>query len=106
MIRHLLNKTLIVYRPSYATDAVGGRTRTRVQVGTVRAQVNQPSAAEREVAAQLGAMLTHVVYTLTSANVERGDELDADGTLLRVLAVVTNSRRTYARLECEAVQSE
>lgn len=107
MIRHRLNRTLTVYRKTYAADGAGGRTATFASVGTIPAQVNQPSAEERMVAAQAGANLTHVVHAPYGANVERGDELDAGGPRrLRVLAVITNSRRTYSRLECEVKQSE
>lgn len=107
MIDPLLNVTLTVYRASRVSDGAGGRTTTFDDVGTIRAQVSQPSADERAAAAQLGANLTHVVHTRRAANVERGDELDAGGPRrLRVLAVVSNSRTTYKRLECEVVQGE
>lgn len=107
MIGHRLNSTLTVYRASYTTDAVGGRTRSFVAAGTIRAQVSQPSAEERAVAAQEGATLHHVVHTTYGADVQRGDELDDGGARrLRVLAVVHDSRMTYSRLECEVVQGE
>lgn len=107
MIGHRLNDELTVYRATYTTDAVGGRTQTFTENGTIRAQVSQPTAAERTVAAQAGANLSHVIHTTYGADVERGDELDNGGTRrLRVLAVLHNSRRTYKRLECEVTQGE
>lgn len=107
MIAHRLNDTLTVYRASYAADGAGGRTKTFASVGTIRAQVSQPSEAERQVASQLGALLTHVVHTTYGADVERGDELDDGGAQrLRVVGVLHDSRRTYSRLECEVTQSE
>lgn len=107
MIRHRLNSSLTVYRATYVADGAGGRTKTFAPVGTIRGQVNQPSAQERLVAAQQGANLTHVVHALPTADVVRGDELDTGGLhRLRVLAVVQNSRLTYKRLECEVVQGE
>lgn len=107
MIEHRLNSSLTVYRATYADDGVGGRTKTFAAVGTIRAQVNQPSTMERLAAAQLGAELSHVVHTTYTSDVERDDELDAGGTRrLRVRAVVNDSRRTYKRLECEVVQGE
>lgn len=106
MIGHRLNSVLTVYRVNDTPDGAGGSTRVFVNMGTLRAQVSQPSAAERTAAAQAGANLTHVVHAAYGANVERGDELAAGGPRrLRVLAVLTNSRRTYTRLECEVVQS-
>lgn len=105
MIGHRLNDELTVYRATYVPDGAGGSTRTFAAVGTIRAQVSQPSSAERQVAAQVGALLTHVVHTTYGADVERGDELDSGGPRrLRVVGVLNDSRRTYARLECEVTQ--
>jgi SPP1 family predicted phage head-tail adaptor len=105
VIGHRLNDSLTVYRATDVADGAGGSTRTFASVGTIRAQVSQPSAEERTVAAQAGANLTHVVHTTHGADVGRGDELDTgEGRRLRVLAVLTNSRRTYSRLECEVAQ--
>ena len=107
MINHRLNETLTVYRSGYVSDGSGGRTRTTTEHGTIRAQVSQPSAQERLTASQLGANLTAIVHTTRNAEVERGDFLDNDGgRRLRVTSVVTNSRDTYLRLECEEVQGE
>lgn len=105
MIGHLLTTTATVYRATFAADGAGGRTKTMAAVGTIRAQVAQPTAVEREVAARMGAMLTHVVHTTVGANVGRGDELDIGGPRrLRVLDAVENSQQTYTRLDCEVVQ--
>lgn len=105
MIGHRLNSTLTVYRATFSDDGAGGRTKTFAENGTIRAQVNQPTAAERAAAAQLGANLSHVVHTTYGADVERGDELDNGGARrLRVVAVLNDSRETYSRLECEVVE--
>ena len=105
MIGHRLNSTRTVYRATYVADGAGGRTKTWAAVATIAAQVNQPSAAERMAAAQLGAELSHVVHTTFGADVERGDELDTGGARrLRVVAVLNDSRQTYSRLECQAVE--
>jgi SPP1 family predicted phage head-tail adaptor len=107
VIGHRLNETLTVYRAAYTADGAGGRTKVFEAAGLIRAQVSQPTAAERTLAAQAGANLTHVVHAAYTANVERGDELDNGGDRrLRVLAVVTNSRHTYKRLECQVAQGE
>jgi SPP1 family predicted phage head-tail adaptor len=110
MIRHRLNTTLTVFRPAAADDGAGGQTVTFGEAGEVRAQVSQPTAEERATAQQFGANLTHLVHTTYGADVRRGDELDGDlpsatGERLRVFAVVSDSRSTYKRLECEAVQA-
>lgn len=107
MISHRLNAVLTVYRSSYVDDGAGGRTRTFAEHGTIQAQVSQPSAQERLTAAQLGANLVAIVHTTHGADVERGDQLDDDGgRRMRVTSVVTNSRKTYKRLECEETQGE
>lgn len=112
MIGHLLNRTLVVHRPSVSTDAVGGQSVAYTQVGSVRAAVSQPSADERREAAAEGAVLTHMVHLASSSDVRRGDELDGDipalgpGVRLRVVSVVANSRNSYRRAACEVRQTE
>jgi head-tail adaptor len=107
VIGHLLNSTVTVYRPSTVTDAVGGQTVTLASVGTVRAKVGQPSAAEMRTAGQWAAQLTHTVHAHRDADLERGDELDTGAAgRLRVLAIVQDSHRTYLRADCEAFQPE
>ena len=112
MIGHLLKQTLSVHRPKTAPDGAGGHTVEFSAMGTVQAQVNQPSAEERQVAQQQGAWLSHVVHLLPGADVRRGDELSGEipsdvpaGHRLRVISTVTNSRETYLRAGCEVVQS-
>lgn len=104
MLGHRLNAALTVYRATFAADGAGGRTSTLATVGSIRAQVSQATAAEREIAQRMGADLAYVVHTTSDADVERGDELEHDGTRFRVLAILRNSRTTYTRLECEVIQ--
>lgn len=105
MIGHLLNASVTVYRASFAADGRGGRTRSTASHGTLRAKLEQPSPAERLVAARDGAVLDWIVHVLYGSDVQRGDEIDAGGARrLRVVAVVTNSRHTYTRLECAFIQ--
>jgi SPP1 family predicted phage head-tail adaptor len=107
MIGHLLNRSATVYRPATVTDDVGGQTVTLEAAGAVRVKIGQPSVNERRMADQWTADLTHVVHLHRSADVRRGDQLDAgDGHRLRVLSVVQDSRRSYLRAECEAFQPE
>lgn len=111
MIGHRLRTPLEVERPHTSGDGAGGRTVVIAQVGTIKAQVSQPTAEERAAAQQWGGNLTHVVHTLAGADVQRGDLLVGDvpsqtGARLRVIATVANSRSSYLRVECEAVQAE
>lgn len=105
MIDHLLNMVAEVYRPTLVADGRGGRTRSFASVGLVRVKVGQPQASEQDTGGRAGATLMTPVHASYVADVERGDELEVGGPRrLRVVAVVTNSHRTYRRLECEVVQ--
>lgn len=106
MIGHLLDSEVTVWRPTYAPDGRGGRTTTFAQVGAMRAKVGQPAPAEGVYAGQDGARLLTPVHLVFGADVQRGDEIDAGGPRrLRVMSLVTNSRRSYQRADCEVVQS-
>lgn len=116
MIRHLLNMSVDIYRATPSDDGQGGTTRALTQVGTVRARVSQPTATERAVAAQMGAVVQHVVHVAYTTDVERGDEIDTGAypygassygvgpRRLRVQSVVSDSSATYKRLECQVIQ--
>lgn len=105
MVGHLLNAVVTVYRPTMAPDGRGGRARTFSSVGAMRAKVGQPGAAEGTLAGRDGAMLMTPVHLEAGSDVRRGDELDTGGPRrLRVVDVVTDSRGTYLRADCEVVQ--
>lgn len=106
MIEHLLNRTLEVWRPTAVPDGSGGQTVSLVQVGAVAAKVDQPAAAERQVAAQWGAEHSHTIYLLAVSDVARGDELRGDGQVFRVLATVQPSHATYTKAPTELIQTE
>ncbi len=104
--RHLLNRSLEVWRRAFVADGSGGRSATWGQVGTVRARVSQPSAAERTVAAQSGAVHTHAIYLLPDTDGRRGDELRGDGQVFEVHAVFEPSDTVYRRADCQEIQPE
>jgi head-tail adaptor len=113
VIGHLTHTLLTVHRPTSTDDGMGGQTVTFSEVGNIRAQVNQPTAEERMLAQQAGVELSHVLHAVAGVDVRRGDELAGDlpsgvaaDHRLRVAAVVSNSRSTYTRIECEVVQVE
>jgi SPP1 family predicted phage head-tail adaptor len=108
--RHL-NRTLEVHRPTTVDDGHGGQETTLVLQGTVRAKVDQPSNADRMLAAQSGSKHDHTVFLQSRADVRRGDELrgtDALGQeqVFRVLAVVQPSTPIYSKAPCELIQKE
>lgn len=105
MIEHLLNEDVSVYRPSYTADNRGGRTKTFATPFTLRARVMpEPVVREHRIADEMTAELKYTVHVLPSADVLRSDELTCSAGRLRVQAVVSDSSRTYKRLDCQVLQ--
>ena len=110
-IGRYLNRSLAVWRPQMAEDGSGGQDVTLVEVGAVRAKVDQPSPTERLVAAQTTSRHSHDIFLLPRADVRRGDELrgtDALGTaqVFRVQSVVQPSTPVYSKALVELIQTE
>jgi SPP1 family predicted phage head-tail adaptor len=104
---HELPETLAVWRPVAVPDDLGGSTDEMQQVGTVRAKVSQPAAAEQVEAMQAGSTMTMIVHMRPDADVRRGDELwRADGDVLRVKYTIHPSERVYLRADAEQIQTE
>lgn len=101
-----LNRELEVWRVALTPDGQGGQDEAFSQVGTVRAKVNEPSAAERIEAMRSGVDLAYQVHLLPDAGVRRGDQLRAAGEVFRVLATVRPSTPTYLRAQCERDEVE
>lgn len=108
-IGHWLNRTLQVWRPQGEDDGHGGQEVTYVrQADDVRAKVDQPSVAERAVAATTDSDHTHSIFLLPTADVRRGDELRDGGTgeKWRVLSAVGPSSTRYRKCESQLIQGE
>jgi SPP1 family predicted phage head-tail adaptor len=105
-VSRLLNASATVWRSVRTSDGMGGWTEAWSQTSTVRARFSQPTATERTVADQSGALLTHVAYLEPDAPVRRGDELRQPGRTFEVLAVFEPSEPgTYLRANCEVHQA-
>jgi len=105
-LARLLNASAEVWRQSRTSDGMGGWVVEWARVATVRARFSQPSATERVVAAQNGADLSHVVYLLSTAGVQRGDELRRGTDVFTVAATYEPSEpNTYLRADCKLRQS-
>lgn len=101
-----LNASAEVWREGRVSDGMGGWITGFALLAAVRARFSQPSAAERVIAAQNGADLSHVVYLLSSADVRRGDQLRSNGQVFEVLATFEPSvPGTYLRANCKARQT-
>jgi hypothetical protein len=103
-----LTRELTVWRSTRADDGQGGQDETFGQTGTVRAKVNQPTAAERVEGMRAGVDLMFGIHFLPDADVQRGDELrdDTAGEVFRVVSTVYPSTRVYLRAECTRDQYE
>lgn len=108
-IDHLLNRRMSLHRRVSTDSGSGGLIDTWVNQGTVACRVSQPSATERMLAHQSGAVHTHAVYLAASADVRRGDRLRdaATGETWRVMATVYPSvAGTYLRADAELIQTD
>ncbi len=101
-----LNRNLAVWRDVLADDGQGGQDESTEQVGTVRAKVNQPTAAERIEAARSGVDLKYVIHMMPGTDVRRGDELRDGVEVYTVQSTVSPSTAAYLRAECERDQHE
>jgi head-tail adaptor len=102
-----LPESLTVWRRVNTDDPYGGTSSVLAQVGTVRAKVSQPAAAEQIEAQQAGSTMTMIVHMQPTEHVYRGDELRrANGDKLRVKYTITPSEPVYLRADCEQVQPE
>lgn len=105
-VQSLLNRTLTVSRRILVDDGSGGSEQVWVEIGTVRAQVNQPTDLEQIRGAIAGNTNTHDVHMLPTSDVRVGDRLTGDGQLLEVLATKSPSRKVYLKAICELRQVE
>lgn len=105
-IAGLLNRTVEVWRRAEQKDGAGGVQTVWVLQRAEPARISQPSTAERDAGPQTFGDLTHVVYTRPGADIQRGDQIRADGVVLRVMTTMHPSEPIYLRADCEQLQSE
>jgi SPP1 family predicted phage head-tail adaptor len=79
----LLNNTFTVSRRLRISDGQGGWTVAWAEIGTIEGRIRPASSAVREIAAQEGRDISHVLYLVAGADVARGDlvecgELDVE----------------------------
>ncbi len=101
-----LTRSFTVVRQTLTDDGQGGQSEGPAEVGTVRAKVNEPSAAERVEAMRSGVELTFQLHLFPDADVRRGDELQGGGEVYRVVAAYTPSVPVYRRATCTREQAE
>ena len=97
MIAHLLNVDVAVWRLFSTTDGQGGWTEALAYDHNERLRISPAASTERSVAAQEDLQLTHSAYGLPNANLQRGDELRANGRTYGVLGGRAPSRAHHTK---------
>lgn len=104
-VAHLLDRTCTTKRFLRASDGQGGWTETYTDHLTdVPCRRSSPSPADRTVADQLQAVVSHTVYFTPGVDVKRGDQIAVDGYVLLVEAVVAPSVDVYLKALCSETQ--
>ncbi len=103
----LLNNAFTVARRSRLSDGQGGWLITYVELGTQAGRIRPATGTEREIAQAEGRQLTHVFYTLASADIARGDHVTCGALEVEVLAVREPSLAgMHYEIDCLERQSE
>lgn len=103
----LLNNTFTVERRTRTSDGMGGWVIAYAPAGSYKGRMRPASSAERDVADQQQRNLTHVLYVVGTADIQRGDQVTGDGVTVHVLGVREPSRSDHhLEIDCEEVQLE
>lgn len=104
-LTHWFTREMTVWRATSTPDGAGGQTVTMVaQFPTVKVKIDQASVAERVLAAQASATLTHNIYAEPDASILRGDELRGGGETYQIGGYTFPSTRIYRKLEAALIQ--
>ncbi len=88
-------------------DGQGGWTAAPVVIDTFPGRMRPASAAEKTVALQQQAEISHVFYCSPQRDVQRGDWLTGEGITVEVIAVREPSYiGHHLEVDCLAVQKE
>ena len=106
-IEHLFNALFTVSRPTRASDGQGGWAVSYVEAGTLRGRLRPTSAAERSVAQQEQARVSHVLYCAAEADLRRGDLVSGAGQTVEVVAIREPSHAGHHwEVDCLEIQKE
>jgi SPP1 family predicted phage head-tail adaptor len=104
-ILSLFNNTFTIERRTRTSDGQGGFTIGYSSQGSVSGRVRPASGREREVAAQEGREISHVLYTAADEDVARGDRVTCGDLILEVLGVREPSKAGH-HLEVDCVEQQ
>ena len=103
----LLNNEFTISRRTRVSDGQGGWPIAYVEIGTVRGRIRPASSNERVVAASEEQQISHVLYVLAGADVERGDLVECGDLAVDVLGVREPSLAgEHLEIDCMERQQE
>jgi SPP1 family predicted phage head-tail adaptor len=104
----LLNNAFAIERRVRTHDGQGGWTITYQAVGTVRGRIRPASVAERDLAQAEQREVSHVLYLVDGADIERGDRVTVTGELtVAVLGIREPSLADHhLEIDCLEIQRE
>lgn len=101
----LLIDRFVASRQTRVSDGQGGWSQVWEDVSEVSGRLRPLTANERTVAQQEQARVTHVLYTLMDAGIERGDLVTGAGTVVEVIAVREPSHMGHHfEIDCRETQ--
>ena len=107
VIESLFNNTFTVERKSRTGDGHGNFPLTWSSVGSVSGRIRPASSRERELAAQEGREITHVLYVSAETDIARGDRATTGDLVVEVLGVREPSEAGHhLEVDCLETQKE
>jgi SPP1 family predicted phage head-tail adaptor len=107
LIASLFNNTFAVERKSRTGDGHGNFPFTWSSVGSLSGRIRPASGREREVAAQEGREISHVLYVLADADIARGDRVTTGDLVVEVQGVREPSEAAHhLEVDCKETQKE
>lgn len=105
LIESLFNNTFTIERIGRTGDGHGNFLKSRSSVGTVSGRIRPASGREREVAAQEGREITHVLYVSVETDIGRGDRVTCGDLVVEVLGLREPSKAGH-HLEVDCLEQQ
>lgn len=107
VIESLFNNTFTIERRTRTSDGKGGFTIGYLSQGTVSGRIRPASGREREVAAQEGRDISHVLYVAADEDIARGDRVSVGDLVVEVQGVREPSQAGHhLEIDCWERQKE
>lgn len=105
--KSLLIHDVRVYRKNRVPDSQGGFIEEFVLQAEFKGRLRPASSTEKMRAAKWDSEISHVLYSLTDADIERSDIVRAGGNRVRVIAVREPSHiGHHFEIDCQEIQLE